>query len=179
VVPITEPDERHGRSRGHRTALVVGGLLAAVAVAVVAVALLGSSSGGSGRGASARSGHHHRGAHTRAPAGAPNAASIHVVVLNGTNATGLAHRLSASLQQGGYSQAVALGGMPPGEHQTSVVQYAPGRNAEAKRVAQALSVSQVQPLEAAVEGLASGASVVVIAGLDKAGAAGAGGEAVP
>jgi hypothetical protein len=179
VVPVTEPDERHGRRRRHTTALVVGGLLAAVAVAVVAVALLGSSSGGSGRGASARSVHHHRGAHTRAPAGAASPASIHVVVLNATNATGLAHRLSASLQQSGYSQAVAVGGTPPGEHQTSVVQYASGHSAEAKRVAQALSVSQVQPLEGAVEGFASGASVVVIAGLDKAGTAGAGGEAVP
>jgi hypothetical protein len=148
-------------------------------VAVVAVALLGSSSGGSGRGASARSGHHHRGAHTGAPAGAANLASIHVVVLNGTNVTGLAHRMSASLQQGGYSQAQALGGTPPGEHQTSVVQYAPGHSAEAKRVAQALGVSQVQPLEGAVEGFASGATVVVIAGLDKAGTAGGGGEAVP
>jgi hypothetical protein len=102
-----------------------------------------------------------------------------VAVLNGTSATGLAHRLSASLQQGGYSQAVALQGAPPGEHQSSVVEYAPGDEAEAKRVGQALSVSQVQPLETVVGGLAPGASVVVVAGLDKAGTASAGGEAVP
>jgi hypothetical protein len=161
------------------TPLVVGGLLVAVAVAVVAVATLGSSSGGSGHGASPRSAHHRRGTHARASAGTADPASIHVAVLNGTNATGLAHRLSASLQQGGYSQAVALQGTPPGEHQTSVVEYAPGDEAEAKRVGQALSVSQVQPLEAAVGGLAPGASVVVVAGQDKAGTASAGGEAVP
>jgi hypothetical protein len=162
------------------TALVVGGLLVAVAVAVVAVATLGSSSGsGSGHGAAPRSGHHRRGARTRASAGAADPASVHVAVLNGTNATGLAHRLSASLQQSGYSQAVALQGTPPGEHQTSVVEYAPGDQTEAKRVSQAVSVSQVQPLEAAVGGLAPGASVVVVAGLDKAGTAGSGGEAVP
>jgi hypothetical protein len=174
-----EPDERPGRSRPHTTALVVGGLLVAVAVAVVAVATLGSSSGGSGHGASAGSGQHGRAAHSPASAGAADPASIHVAVLNGTNATGLAHRLSASLQQDGYSQAVALQGTPPGEHQTSVVEYGPGDEGKAKRVAQALSVSQVQPLESAVGGLAPGSSVVVVAGLDKAGTAGAGGEAVP
>jgi hypothetical protein len=37
----------------------------------------------------------------------------------------------------------------------------------------------VQPLEASVSALAAGSTVVVIAGLDKAGTAGGGGEAVP
>jgi hypothetical protein len=104
---------------------------------------------------------------------------MHVAVLNGTNTTGLAHRLSASLQQSGYSQATALGGTPPGSHQATVVEYAAGDRAEAKQVARALSVSEVQPLESSVATLAGGATVVVIAGLDKAGGAGEGGEAVP
>jgi LytR cell envelope-related transcriptional attenuator len=161
------------------TALAVGGVLVSVVVAGIAIASLGSSRGSSaGHGSSAGSGHG-RGTHGGASASAPNPASIHVVVLNGTAVTGLAHRLSAGLQQSGYSQAVALDGTPPGEHPTSVVEYAPGDSAAAKRVAQALSVSQVQPLEAAVGGLAAGASVVVVVGQDKAGTAGAGGEAVP
>jgi len=93
-------------------------------------------------------------------------------VLNGTSAEGLAHRLAASLQQSGYSQASALNGTPPGSHQTSVVEYTSGHHAEATQVAKALSVSQVQPMEASVSPLAGGSTVVVIAGLDKAGPSG-------
>jgi hypothetical protein len=104
---------------------------------------------------------------------------MHVAVLNGTSTTGLAHRLSASLQQSGYSQATALNGTPPGSHQVTVVEYVAGDRADAKLVAQALNVSEVKPLESSVATLAGGATVVVIAGIDKAGSAGEGGEAVP
>jgi LytR cell envelope-related transcriptional attenuator len=106
-------------------------------------------------------------------------------VLNGTTAEGLAHRLAASLQQSGYSQAAPLDGTPPGTHQTTVVEYTAGHHAEAAQVAQALSVSTVQPMEASVSALVGSSTVVVIAGLDKAGSTGeassgaAGGEATP
>jgi hypothetical protein len=111
-------------------------------------------------------------------------AETQVAVLNGTSTSGLAHRLSASLQQSGYSQATPLNGTPPGSHQTTVVEYVSGHHAEAAQVAQALGVSQVQPIEASVSPLAGGSTVVVIAGLDKAGAvgessSGASGAAVP
>jgi hypothetical protein len=162
------------------TTLIIGGLLLAVAVAVAAVAALdSSSSSNTGRGASGTNGNHGRSAHTRASSSATSPASLHVAVLNGTNTNGLAHRLSASLQQSGYSQAVALDGTPPGEHPTSVVEYAAGDSAAAGRVARILSVSQVQPMESSVAGLAGGSAVVVVAGLDKAGTAGEGGESVP
>jgi hypothetical protein len=105
-------------------------------------------------------------------------------VLNGTTAEGLAHRLAASLQQSGYSQATPLDGTPPGSHQTTVVEYTSGHHAEAEQVAQALSVSTVQPMESSVSPLVGNSTVVVIAGLDKAGSTGetsssSGGEAVP
>jgi hypothetical protein len=109
------------------------------------------------------------------PAASP--AETHVAVLNGTSTAGLAHRLSTSLQQSGYTQSVALNGTPPGSHQTSVVEYASGHRADAQGVASALSVSQVQPMEGSVSGLTSGATVVVVAGLDKATAATGSGEA--
>lgn len=95
-----------------------------------------------------------------------------MAVLNGTNTAGLAHRLSASLQQSGYSQATPLDGTPPGAHQTTVVEYGPGHRAEAEHVAQALSVSVVQPMEASVSPLVGNSTVVVIAGMDKAGPTG-------
>ena len=81
-----------------------------------------------------------------APAVSP--AETQVAVLNGTSTPKLAHRLSASLQQSGYSQATPLNGTPPGSHQTTVVEYSSGHHAEAAQVAQALGVTQVQPMEA-------------------------------
>ena len=83
------------------------------------------------------------------------------MVLNGTSTNGLAHSLSNDLQQGGYTQATAMDGTPPGSHATTVVEYTSGHRAEAQGVASALSVTQVQPIEAAVSSLAGAATVVV------------------
>ena len=99
-----------------------------------------------------------------APAASPS--ETHVVVLNATETSGLAHRLSTNLQQSGYTLATALAGKPAG-HSASSVQYAAGHRADAQQVAQALGISQVAPLEAATAALSSGATVVVIAGADK------------
>jgi hypothetical protein len=103
-------------------------------------------------------------------AGSP--ASTAVVVLNGTNTNGLAHSLANDLQQGGYSHAEAMNGTPPGSHATTVVEYTSGHRADAQGVASALSVTRVQPIEAAISSLAGSATVVVVAGEDKAAAAG-------
>lgn len=104
--------------------------------------------------------------HSREAPPATSPSETHVVVLNATETAGLAHRLSTNLQQGGYTLSQALAGKPAG-HSTSVVQYAVGHRADARQVAQALSISQVAPLEAATAALSSGATVVVIAGADK------------
>lgn len=102
-----------------------------------------------------------------APAPA-NAAETNVAVLNGTETTGLAHRVSGDLQQRGYSQATALSGRPPGANQVTVVEYTSGHRTEAQGVARSLAVTQVQPMEAAVASLAGSAKVVVIVGADEA-----------
>jgi LytR cell envelope-related transcriptional attenuator len=102
------------------------------------------------------------------PAGATNPAEASVAVLNGTETTGLAHRISGALQERGYSQATALSGRPPGASQTTVVEYASGHQADAGGVAHALSVTNVQPIEEAVASLAPAAKVVVVVGADKA-----------
>jgi hypothetical protein len=89
-------------------------------------------------------------------------------VLNGTETTGLAHRVAGQLQQSGYTKSVALAGRPSGANQTTVVQYASGHRADAEGVARALGAGQPQPMEAAVASLSGSATVVVIVGLDKA-----------
>jgi hypothetical protein len=155
-----------------------------VVVAIVAVTSLGSSSSKNQPGSattaasrSSRSHHSHAGANGGGHPSEPSTPSVspaetQVAVLNATNTTGLAHRLSASLQQSGYSQATPLDGTPPGTYQTSVVEYASGHRAEAEQVAQTLSVARVQPMEGSVSPLVGSSTVVVIAGLDKAGPTG-------
>jgi hypothetical protein len=98
-------------------------------------------------------------------------AETQVVVLNGTETNGLAHRISANLQQSGYTQSSALGAHPA-TRSTSVVQYTEGHRAEAQQVAQTLGIGQVEPLESALAPLVGPATVVVIAGADQAAPAG-------
>jgi hypothetical protein len=160
--------------------LIVGGVIVGVAVLVVALTSLGggSSNGhGSSRAGSTPTGtttkkatasKAHATTHGEASAPAASPAETHVVVLNGTNTTGLAHKLSANLQQSGYSQSQPLNGTPPGSHPATVVEYASGHRTDATHVAQALEVTRILPMEAAVSSLVGSATVVVIAGLDKA-----------
>jgi hypothetical protein len=173
----------NGRSPARATALIVG---AVIAVVVVLVLVLSSGGGGKtgSQGATAgqstekpaahttTSSHTHKASsrHSESPAAATSPAATSVVVLNSTNTTGLARRLSENLRQSGYSQATALSGRPPESHATSLVEYASGHRAEAQGVASALSVTQVQPMETAVASLTGTAVVVVIAGADKAAA---------
>jgi hypothetical protein len=157
-------------------------LFAVAAVAIVAVAVVLATKGGSspshakstssvGTGSTQTQTTAAQKKHASTPtkqAKATPPAETSVVVLNGTLTTGLAHRISAELQQTGYSQANALSGRPPGANEVTVVQYAPGHQADANGVARALSVSHVQPIEQAVSGLAGPAKVVVVVGADRA-----------
>jgi hypothetical protein len=104
-----------------------------------------------------------------------NPAETAVAVLNGTSTSGLAHHLAADLQQGGYTRAVALAGVPPGTHAKTVVQYARGHRADAQAVAKSLNVTQVQAIETTIASLAGSATVVVLAGADQASLLGGGG----
>jgi hypothetical protein len=172
---------REQRSPARVTMLIVGGVIVGIAVLVVALTSLGGGSSSNGHrstgsaatttGATAKKTHtagEHATTHGEASAPAASPAETQVVVLNGTNTTGLAHKLSANLQQSGYSQSQALNGTPPGSHPATVVEYASGHRADATHVAQALEVTRIQPLEAAVSSLVGSATVVVLAGLDKA-----------
>jgi LytR cell envelope-related transcriptional attenuator len=148
-----------------------------VAALVVILSSLGGSSkpsvvhGAAKTAASART-HARRtsanGSGRRASSGAGRAADTNVVVLNGTNTNGLAHRIAGELQRSGYSRASALAGRPSGANQTTAVEYASGHRADAEGVARSLGGAQAQPMEAGVESLSGSATVVVIVGLDKA-----------
>lgn len=113
--------------------------------------------------------------HKAASPVASNPSETAVVVLNGTGTPELAHHLASDLQQGGYTLAAASAGVPPGTHATTVVEYTSGHRADAKAVAKALNVTQVQAIESTIASLASSATVVVLAGADQASQLGGGG----
>lgn len=154
--------------------LVVGGVLVVAAVAIVALTSLGGSSSHHAVSTSAKTVTHVRVVHAKAkpkPTPKPpafNPAETTVTVLNGTETPGLAHHVSAELQQTGFSQATAVNGRPPGANQVTLVEYTSGHQAEANGVAHSLSTTHVQPMETSVSALAGSANVVVIVGADKA-----------
>jgi hypothetical protein len=124
-----------------------------------------AASGGATTTAVKHTKHTHPAAKPTAPA---NAGETPVAVLNGTETTGLAHRVSGQLQQLGYSQAAPLSGHPPGTTQTTVVEYTSGHRGDAESVARLLGVSNVQAMETAVAPLVGSANVAVLVGADKA-----------
>jgi LytR cell envelope-related transcriptional attenuator len=157
--------------------LIAGGLVVVAAVVVVALTVLGGSSPSKAptstvatlnhsAAAPAKRTHKASSAHP-AKASTVSPAETTVAVLNATEAEGLAHRTASELQQGGYSQATALNGKPPGSGQVSIIEYASGHQAEAEGVARSAGVSHVQPMEAAVAALVNSASVALIVGADK------------
>jgi hypothetical protein len=166
------------RSVGRMTALIVGGVIVGVLVLVFAVSAL-KGGGGSTPPARAHSSSSSEtpttSSHKAQGAVASNPSETAVVVLNGTGTPDLAHHLAADLQQGGYTLAAASTGVPPGTHATTVVQYTHGHRPDAKAVAKALDVTQVQPIESTIASLAGSATVVVLAGADQASQLGGGG----
>jgi hypothetical protein len=104
---------------------------------------------------------------------------MHVAVLNGTETTGLAHKLAEDLRQSGYAQAAASSAQPSSGRATSVVEYASGHRAEAEHVGQTLGIGALEPLEGVVGQAVGGTSVVVIAGADKASLVSRASEAPP
>jgi len=185
------------RSPRRATVLILGGAVVGVLVIVLAVSLLkgggGSPSAHSSSIATTQATTSTTGGSHKAPSAvASNPSETAVVVLNGTGTSDLAHHLAGDLQQSGYTLAAASAGVPPGTHATTVVEYTPGHRADAKAVAKALNVSQVQAIESTISSLAGQATVVVLAGADQASqlggggaqsggepAAGAGGEGTP
>jgi hypothetical protein len=163
--------------------LVIGGVLVVAAAVVAALTLLGGSSspkaGTSTVGSTTTAQAKHTSTHHTASTKRSSTSSSHgtnpaeesVAVLNGTETTGLAHRVSGELQQHGYSQAAALSGRPQGGNQETVVEYVGGHQSGAEALAHSLGVSKVQPIEAAVASLGGSAKLVVIVGADKATAA--------
>ena len=92
--------------------------------------------------------------------------TVTVAVLNGTNVTGLATRISSRLQSAGFVPGNTQNAADQ-QRAESVVMFKPGASAAARAVARKLGISQIEPIDAQSQGLSGDAKVVVVVGADK------------
>ena len=96
-------------------------------------------------------------------------AETNVAVLNGTTFTGLAGQLADRVAaEGGYVRGATETNTRDQTIQTSTVYYGDGYRSQARKVAELLSISAVEPLDEDTQALAPDADVVVLAGADQA-----------
>jgi LytR cell envelope-related transcriptional attenuator len=93
--------------------------------------------------------------------------NVTFAVLNGTTVPGLAAALRDQIAAAGFKKGT-INDFSDQQLAESVVQYAPGHQAEAKAVSRTVGISQREPVTADSRALAGGATVIVIAGADKA-----------
>jgi hypothetical protein len=93
--------------------------------------------------------------------------NVTVAVLNGTMVPGLAARLRDQIAAAGFEKGT-INDFSDKQLAESVVEYAPGHQAEATAVGSRLGISRRQPVTAGSRALAGDATVIVIAGADKA-----------
>jgi hypothetical protein len=93
--------------------------------------------------------------------------NVTVAVLNGTTVSGLAATLRDQIAAAGFTKGT-INDFSDQQLAESVVQYAPGHQAEAKAVSHTVGISPREPVTADSRALAGDATVIVIAGADKA-----------
>jgi LytR cell envelope-related transcriptional attenuator len=93
--------------------------------------------------------------------------NVTVAVLNGTTVPGLAAALRDQIAAAGFKKGM-IDVFSNQQLAESVVQYAPGHKAEAIAVSRTVGITRSEPVTADSRALAGDATVVVIAGADKA-----------
>lgn len=93
--------------------------------------------------------------------------NVTVAVLNGTTVPGLAATLRDQITAAGFRKGT-IDVFSDQQLAASVVQYAPGHQAAAKAVGRRVGIGQREPVTANSRALAGDATVIVIAGADKA-----------
>jgi LytR cell envelope-related transcriptional attenuator len=99
--------------------------------------------------------------------GAVKPANVTVAVLNGTTVPGLAATLSDEVDAAGFKVGT-ITNFSDQQLAESVVQYSPGHEDEARAVSRRLGIGQREPVNPSSQALAGDATVIVIAGADKA-----------
>jgi hypothetical protein len=149
--------DRLGQS-GRIIAIVAAVLILGAAAAWAATSLLGSDS-------DEPASQGHRGNATKQVQNV-QPADITVAVLNGTGGTesGLAAQYADALERDDFKTGVVTDA--PETFTESVVMYANGHQAEARKVGKAVGIDNTAPMESEITDLSSGADVTVVIGTD-------------
>jgi hypothetical protein len=138
-----------------------------VAVALVGVLVLGGATGVRGLTGGGANSDDGSASKPKRNGAAVKRGNVTVAVLNATMVPGLAASLSGQIAAAGFEKGT-IGVFSDQQLAESVVQYAPGRQAEAKAVSRTVGIAQRDPVTSEARALAGGAPVIVIAGADKA-----------
>ncbi|MEA2364126.1 MAG: hypothetical protein QOD71_3271 [Thermoleophilaceae bacterium] len=170
ILPPRAREPWYSRLGARYLALVLAGLVVLGGAAAYGVTqLTGGNGGSSGRqsapgNAAATDG---SGKAEHKQGGAVKPGNVTVAVLNGTTVPGLAATLSDEVGAAGFKVGT-ITNFTDQQLAESVVQYAPGHEAEARAVSRRLGIGQREPVNPSSQALAGDASVIVIAGADKA-----------
>lgn len=93
--------------------------------------------------------------------------NVTVAVLNGTTVPGLAAMLGDQVAAAGFKKGT-INNFPDQQLADSVVEYAPGHQAEASAVSRTVGINQRAPISPTSRALGGDATVIVVAGADKA-----------
>ncbi|MEA2400486.1 MAG: hypothetical protein QOK00_889 [Thermoleophilaceae bacterium] len=169
ILPPRPGESWYSRLGARYLAVALVGLLVLGGAAAYGVSQLSGDDGGTTPGQSASGGDQASNGsgqpkHNR---GAVKPGNVTVAVLNGTTVPGLAATLSDEVAAAGFKVGT-ITNFTDQQLAESVVQYAPGHEAEAKAVSRRLGIGQREPVDPSIQTLAGDASVIVIAGADKA-----------
>jgi hypothetical protein len=166
IIPRGRPAPWYSRIGTRYVAVLLVGLLVLGGAAAYGVTqLTGDDSGDTP--SAAQSGNAKNGsAKSKGKGAAINPASVTVAVLNGTTVPGLAATLSDQVSAAGFKVGT-ITNFYDQQLAESVVQYAPGHQAEAKTVSRRVGITQREPVNPSSRALAGDATVIVIAGADK------------
>jgi len=155
------PSPRYRRVGTRSVAVALVGLLVLGGAAAYGVTQLIGDDGGE------RSGNARANTKPKRKRAAVKPGNVTVAVLNGTTVPGLAAALRDQIAAAGFKKDT-INDFSDQQLAESVVQYAPGHQAEAKAVSRRVGISQREPVTADSRALAGDATVIVIAGADKA-----------
>jgi hypothetical protein len=167
IIPPRRSQHWYGRIGTRYVAVVLVGLLVLGGAAAYGVTRLTGDDGGDNSGNAQANNENGLPNEAKRNGAAVQPGNVTVAVLNGTTVPGLAAALRDQIAAAGFKKGT-INDFSDKQLAESVVQYAPGHQAEAKAVSRRLGISQREPVTADSRALARDATVIVIAGADEA-----------
>jgi hypothetical protein len=167
IIPPRRSQPWYSRAGTRYVAVAIVGLLVLGGAAAYGVAQLTGDDGGDNSGNARANNDNVLPDKPKRNGAAVKPGNVTVAVLNGTTVPGLAAALRDQIAAAGFKKGT-INVFSDQQLAESVVQYAPGHQAEAKAVSRRVGISQREPVTADSRALAGGATVIVIAGADKA-----------